>query len=226
MQVVSAGRRTVFHAIRCQVVVAGLVMACRAPQAEPADDHQRGLQAYQRGDVIAAMTALKVGAQAGHAASQNLLAFILDRADFPDEAAPLWQAAANQGDAEAHAGLANLYLTGRGIAKDEKRALQHFSEAAARGHGPSVEVVATAWLKGKLGADAAADPSTANAALLRAAERGHLPSADALAVAYRQGGYGLSPDAAKASEWQSRAATWRQQRTAVASATAASRPKR
>jgi hypothetical protein len=77
-----------------------------------------------------------------------------------------------------------------------------------------------------LGAQAAADPAAASAALLRAGEGGHLPSADALALAYRDGGYGLGPDAAKAAQWQSRAATWRQQRTAVASAAAATKPKR
>jgi TPR repeat protein len=192
-----------------------LIGASSPAPAAPADEHQRGLLAYQRGDVSGAMAALRPLAAAGHAPSQSLLGFILERADFSEQAAPLWRAAAEQGDAEAHAGLANLYLTGRGVAKDEKRALQHFSEAAARGHALAIEVVATAWLKGEMGADAKADPVAARAALTRAAEQGHLPSADALAQAWRLGQYGLQPDAAQAAQWQARAAQWRQQRAAV-----------
>jgi TPR repeat protein len=196
-------------------VLALVVLHPLVCHAAPADDHQRGQLALQRGDVSGAMAALRPAAAAGHAPSQSLLAFILDRADFSEEAAPLWRAAAEQGDAEAHAGLANLYLTGRGVAKDEKRALRHFSEAAARGHGLAIEVVSTAWQKGEMGTDAKADPHSAREALTRAAENGHLPSVDALVKAYQQGGYGLQPDAAQAASWQARAASWRQQRATV-----------
>lgn len=99
----------------------------------PEDDYRRGLQAYQRGDVVAAMGALRPAAGAGHAGAQTLLAFILDRADFADEAARLYRAAADQDVAQAHAALADLYLTGRGLAKDEKQGLAHFSKAASLG---------------------------------------------------------------------------------------------
>lgn len=133
----------------------------------PADDHQRGMLAYRRGDVVGAIAALRPPAQAGHAPSQTLLAFILDRADFADEAARLYQAAASQDDAEGHAGLANAYLTGRGVAKDEKRAWQHFSKAAELGHAPSMEVVANAYAKGQFGL--AVDPDKAQQWRQRAA---------------------------------------------------------
>jgi len=112
--------------------------------AAPVDDHQRGITAYQRGDVVAAMAALRVAAKAGYAPSQSMLAFILDKADFVDEAATLYRAAADQNDAEGHAGLANAYLTGRGVAKDEKQAMTHFSKAAELGHAVSKAVVARA----------------------------------------------------------------------------------
>lgn len=118
-------------------------MCCAAAwaAAAPADDHQRGVLAYQRGDVVAAMAALRPAAQAGHAPSQVLLAFILDRGDFPDEAARLYRQASEQGDAEGHAGLANLLQTGRGIAKDEKAAREHFSKAAALGHAGAAQAL-------------------------------------------------------------------------------------
>ena len=148
---------------RCIVVVAGQVRSVRAGlaawlacgaiavSAAPTDEHARGLQAYHQGDVATAMHLLRAPANAGHAASQTLLAFILDRADFAAEALPLYRAAAQQGDAEAHAGLANLYLQGRGIAKDEKQALAHFSKAAELGHAASVAVLAQAWREGRMG---------------------------------------------------------------------------
>jgi TPR repeat protein len=128
-------------------------------QAAPVDDHQRGLQAWQRGDVASAMRALRPAADAGHVRSQTLLAFILDQAGFADEATRLYQAAAAQGDAEGHAGLAAAYQGGRGIAKDEKQAALHFSKAAELGHVPSMAVLARAYRNGELGL--AADPALA-----------------------------------------------------------------
>jgi TPR repeat protein len=181
-------------------------------QAAPQDDFLRGQLAYHRGDVVGAMAALKPPAQAGHAPSQALLAFILDRADFVDEAARYYRDAAALGDAEGHAGLANAYLTGRGVAKDEKLAVAHFSKAAELGHVPSIDLMATAWSGSLMGLDANADPAAAFAALQRAAEAGHLASIEALARAYRSGGLGLSPDAAEASRWQARAAEQRKLR--------------
>jgi TPR repeat protein len=189
-------------------------------QAAPADDFQRGQLAFHRGDVVGAMSALRPAAQAGHGPSQALLAFILDRADFPDDALALYRDAAAQGEVEGHAGLANAYLTGRGVAKDEKQAAVHFSKAADGGHARAIEAMADAWLKGQWGLDAAADGPAARAALLRAAERGQLPSAEALAVAFAQGRYGLTADNAEAGRWQARVADLRKQRSANAAAKA------
>ena len=140
------------HGQRAAVLAVLLAaLQCAAAPASPEDEHRRGLQAYHRGDVSTAMSLLRGPAAAGHAPAQALLAFILDRADFADEALRLYRAAAAQGDAEAHAGLANLLLTGRGIAKDEKQALEHFSKAAALGHVPAIQVLADAHLKGLMG---------------------------------------------------------------------------
>ena len=196
----------------------GALLACAcAVGAAPVDDYQRGLQAYQRGDVVAAMAALRGAAQAGHAPAQSLLAFILDRADFVEDAARLYRDAAAQDDVEGHAGLANLYLTGRGVAKDEKLALQHFSKAADLGHAASIESLANAYLKRQWGLDPdGRDGAGAVAAWRRAAERGHALSADALARAYQSGGSGLVADPAQAATWQARAAALRKQQAAPA----------
>ena len=197
------------------VTLSTLIWAA-ALQAAPQDEHQRGLLALQRGDVATAMTVLRAPAAAGHAPSQSLLAFMLDRADMSAEAARLWRSAAAQGDAEAHVGLANLNLGGRGVAKDEKQALRHFSEAAALWHAAAIEQLATAWLTGQWGTNAEADPAAAAAAVQRAAQQGHLPSAEALVLAHRSGRFGLVVDEAQASAWQARVSAWRQQRAVAA----------
>jgi hypothetical protein len=182
--------------------------------AAPADDHQRGLLAYHRGDVVGAMSALRPAAKAGHAPSQALLALILDRADFTEEAFALYRDAAAQDDAEGHMGVGNACLTGRGIAKDEKRALLHFSKAADLGHASAIEVVAEAHIKGQFDL-ASAPPDEALAAVRRAADRGHLISIEALAQAYRGGRWGLAADPGQASAWQAKATQLRAQRAAV-----------
>jgi TPR repeat protein len=183
-----------------------------AVAAAPADDHQRGLQAYQRGDVVGAMTALRRAAQAGHAPSQTLLAYILNHAGLSDEAAGLYRDAAAQDDPEAHAGLAALYLTGRGVAKDEKLALAHFSKAADLGHAASVELLANAYVRSQYGLEPQGrDAAAALQAWRRAAQQGHLASAEALARAYQTGQSGVAQDAAQAAAWQARAAELRKQ---------------
>ena len=197
-----------------RIVRAGvLILVVSLAQAAPADDYDRGLQAYRAGDVTTAMTVLRPLAKAGHGPSQSLLAFILENAGFVDESTSLFQLAAAQGDPEGHYGLGNCYLTGRGVAKDEKQALLHFSKAAALGHALSINVVAAAYLQRQMGADAAADPQAAQQALLRAAGQGHLPSADALVEGYRGGRWGLAVDEAQAAQWQAKAAAWRKERT-------------
>jgi TPR repeat protein len=190
-----------------------LLWWCAAVAAAPADDYLRGQQALQRGDVTAAMNALRSAADAGDARSMAVLGSIYEGADFTDEAARLYGKAAALGDMDGHAGLANMYLSGRGIAKDEKLALQHFSKAADLGHAHSVEVVAAAWVNGRMGLDARAHPEEARAAIQRAAEHKHLPSVDALVAGYRQGLYGLPVDPQQMAVWQSRGAEWRKQRS-------------
>jgi TPR repeat protein len=129
--------------LKCSVVT--------AVWAAPEDDHRRGLEAYHRGDVATAMATLRGAANAGHAPSQSLLAFLLDRGDFSEEAAALYRQAAAQNDTEALYALGNFSLTGRGIAKDEKQALAYFSLAAELGHLASMQVLVESHAKGLMG---------------------------------------------------------------------------
>lgn len=200
------------------VSAVALHVASTPAAAGPAEDYQRGLTAYHRGDVTTAIGALRPAAAAGHAPSQALLAFVYERAGEVDRAVPLYRDAAAQGLADAQVRWAEMLLAGQGVAKDEKAAFEQFSKAAAQGHRHAVEVVASAWLKGQWGADERADPATARAAVLRAADGGHLPSAEALAAAYRSGRFGLDLDPAQAARWDTQVSAWRKQRAPAASA--------
>lgn len=202
---------------RAAGTVLGVLMALGRPAAvaAPADDHAAALGAYRRGDVVAAMAALRPAAAAGHAPSQALLGFILERADVVDEAVPLYRRAAAQDDAEAHAALGQLSLSGRGLAKDEKQAMWHFSKAADLGHATAIRIVADGHLSGAAGLGRSeGDPAAARIALQRAAAIDHLPAIDALARAHRDGRFGLGVDAAQAAAWEARAAEVRRQRGA------------
>ena len=203
--------------LRWAALLSAALLLAAAASAAPTDDFKRGEQAYARGDVVGAMAALRPAARAGHAPSQVLLAFILDRADFAEEAFGLYRDAAAQGDPEGHAGLAVAYLSGRGVAKDEKLALQHFSKAAELGHDKSIQVLAEAHVKGDMGL-ARAPAADVLSALRRAADRQYLPAMDALAEAYAGGRWGLTPDAAEAAQWKTRAAELRKQRAKAAAA--------
>lgn len=191
--------------VRC---LAGLLTAwllAGAAGAATEDEYQAGVRAYNRGDVVAAMAAFRAPARAGHAPSQVFLAFILDRADFQDEAFALYRDAAAQDHPEGHAGLALAYQSGRGVAKDEKLALQHFSKAADLGHIKSIEIMAELHLKGD--ARVADLPAAAAlAAVRRAADQHHIASVEGLAEAYRSGRWGLAADPAQAGQWTARAA--------------------
>ncbi len=142
---------TPWRTIRVTWAVVLLQCSAAAVFAAPEDDHRRALEAYHRGDVATAMSTLRAPAKAGHAPSQSLLAFMLDRGDFVDEAAALYRQAAAQDDTDALYALANFHLTGRGVAKDEKQALALFSKAADLGHVPSMQVLADAHAKGLMG---------------------------------------------------------------------------
>lgn len=147
---------TPWRTIRVTWAVVLLQCSAAAVFAAPEDDHRRGLEAYNRGDVATAMSTLRAPAKAGHAPSQSLLAFMLDRGDFVEEAAALYRQAAAQDDPEALYALGNFHLTGRGVAKDEKQAWLLFSKAAELGHAASAQVLADAKSRGLAGGAASA----------------------------------------------------------------------
>jgi TPR repeat protein len=190
-------------------IVAGAAV-CGACEAGPVEDHAAGLQAYRRGDVSNAMTPLRRAADAGHAPSQTLLAFILEAAGVTTEAAALYRRAAEQGDVEAEVALASMLVAGRGGPGDPREAFRLFSRAADRGDPRAIRAVAEIHLRGDrqaLGADAS--DADALAALRRAGVQGHVASVERLVQVYRQGLLGVIPDTAESARWQAQLARLR-----------------
>ncbi len=191
---------------RCAAVLA-LAAAVAAPSlgAGPEEDYASARAAYQRGDVATAMTLLRPGADQGHAPSQTLLAYILEKADFKEEAVAYYARAAEQGYAEAEYGLGVMYAAGAGVGKDEGQAFALFSRAADKGHAAAIAAVAQAYLGNGPGPrPEERDSAKAAQALRRAAENGYAPAIEGLVRAYRHGGFGLAADPAEARRWEER----------------------
>ena len=172
-----------------------LLWQAGAAWAAPEDDFRAGSQAFHSGDVVHAMALLKKSADAGHAASQSLLAYILDKAEFNDEAVDYYRKAAAQGDAEGEFGLGSMYAAGEGVKRDPVEARKWITRAAERGHASAIKVLTVAYIKGELGIDEA-ERGSAEALrwVRRAADSGDVPAMEQLVIAYRTGAYGLVVD--------------------------------
>ena len=176
--------------------------------AGPAEDYAAAFKSYQDGDVVGARPGLRKAAAAGHAKAQVLLAEILDRSEFDEEAVALYRKAAEQGDADGMFGLGVLTAAGEGVAKkDLLEGRRWIRKAAEMGHKQAIGVMAQAYLKGELGLSEA-DLNSAEALrwIELAAQQDYLPAVDALAQAYRSGGpYGLAADGKLAAQYLAQA---------------------
>ena len=168
-------------------------------QAAPEDDFRVGSEAFRRGDVVEAMALLKKPADAGHAPSQALLAYILDKAEFNDEAVGYFRKAAAQGDRDGEFGLGSMYAAGEGVKRDPVEARNWITRAAEKGHANAINALAQAYINGDLGiGEAQRTGPEALRWVRRAADAGFLPAVTNLAQAYRTGGYGLTISAEQA----------------------------
>lgn len=190
----------------------GLLLLCQAGvvRAAPEDDFRAGSEAYRGGDVVQAMAVLKKSADAGHAPSQALLAYILDKAEFNDEAVAYYRKAAAQGDRDGEFGLGSMYVAGDGVKRDLAEALKWITSAAEKGHASAINSLAQAYISGGLGIDG----TQRNAAealrwVRRAADADYLPAIEHLARAYRTGAYGLAVNAEQAETLDAKARTIR-----------------
>jgi len=190
---------------RIPVLLCAFALAAASAWAAPDDDFKAGELAYRRGDMSGAMIALRKAADQGHVRAQTLFAYILDQADFNEEAATYYRRAAGTGDAEGEFGLAGLYALGEGVPRDPGQAVALYQRAAAKGHGGAVAALAQAYISGNLElTPERRDNANAAEIIRQAANLGYDPAAVALARAYRTGDFGIVPDAAEAAKWEAK----------------------
>lgn len=173
--------------------------------AAPEDDYQEGLRAYRTGDMVRAMSTLRKGADAGHAPAQALLGVVLEKADYPQEAAEYYRKAADQGNADGRFGLGMMYITGNGMKQDPGQARPLIVMAADQGHTQAINMLAESAIKGKAGLfRQEIDPKEALAWIRRAADGNYIPALEYLGRAYRQGLLGLAVDVKQAQAFENR----------------------
>jgi TPR repeat protein len=169
-------------------VAAWLLLAAGSVVAGAEEDYQAGLKSFRDGDIVGAMTPLRAAALAEHAKAQALLAEILDRTDFDDDALALYRKSAAQGEPDGMFGLGAMLVSGEGAPKDLTTGRAWILKAAEAGQQQAVNVIAQGYLKSELGyTEAERDTPAALAWVKRAADNGYLPAIDALAAAYAAG---------------------------------------
>jgi len=214
------------HVVWCRALTfAGFMMASTLVAAGPNEDYAAGFKSFQENDVVGAMGPLRAAANAGHAKAQVLLAEILDRSEFDEDAVVLYRKAADQGDPDGMFGLGAMTAAGEGVKKkDPIEGRRWIEKAAEMGHKQAISVMAQAYLKGELGLSEAdrATPAALKWVTL-AAENDYLPAVDALVAAYSSGGsLGVAPNRTLAEQYQAQANKLRN----VGSAKAKKKPRR
>jgi len=189
-------------------LLAGLLVCSGACLAGPEEDYQAGFKSYQAGDVVGAMPGLRKAANAGHAKAQVLLAELLDRAEFDEEAVAYYRKAADQGDADGMFGYGVMVAAGEGVKKkDPLEGRRWIRKAAELGHKQAINVLGQAYLNAELGlAEADRQSREALRWVELAAQNDYLPAVDALAEAYRTGsGLPVAANARLAEEYVAQA---------------------
>ena len=160
--------------------------------AGPQEDYAAGRKAYLAGDVPGAMPALKRAADAGIAPAQSLYGYILDRAEYNEEAASYFRRAAEQGDADGQYGLGVLHAAGEGVARDPATARELFERAGKQGHALATVALSQAFLAGTLGFKTDPADAAGIAWVKKAGELGSIPALKYLAQGYRSGAFGTA----------------------------------
>ena len=157
-------------------------------------DFKAGVDAYDRGDFLAAYEEWLPLARGGDLAAQRNIGHLYRRGQgVPQDAAVAvnwYTRAAEAGLARAQANLATMYLRGEGVRRDERAAAAWFQRAALDGHTVSKF---NRGLRYQQGLGVVADLTKAMAWFRRAAEDDHEKSAKILA-ALRERGISPAPE--------------------------------
>jgi len=123
------------------------VLAFMPTLSTVAQDFDRGLAAYKRGDYGAALQEWRPLAERGSSAAQYRLGIMYAHGVMVEKdykrAREWYEKSARQGDAQAAYELGVLYELGRGVWQDERQAAYWFEQGALGGHVPSQEKLST-----------------------------------------------------------------------------------
>lgn len=175
-----------------------LLSSLYAHAETPEEYVARAEEAFEKADIISAISYYRKAAEAGYIPAQNRLAFLLDHAEENEEAIKWYRIAAEQGNAEAELRLARMYASGDGLAKDYPEAQRLLTSSANKGYAPAIHVIAKAYEDGGIGLRA--DYETARAWLEKGIQQKDIVSIERMAKAYANGELGLRIDRQKAAQ--------------------------
>ena len=183
-------------------IAIGWAFAASAADPDAEAEMQAGLDAWQAGDMIGALSHYHVAAEAGIALAQAKLGYIYDQSNDDEKAVHWYREAAQQFHPDGEFGLGEMYAKGEGVDQDFEVAVEMYMRAAVNGHAQAQRVLANAYEHGTL----AREVSRAEALrwLTLAANSGDINSMQRMASLYTDGGLGITPDPAQAQQWQAR----------------------
>ena len=190
----TAGMRNVIKA-----AIVALVLMLAVPVA--AQDFEAGLEAYERGDYVAALNVYRPLAEQGNAQAQYHLGLMYENghgmAQDNVEALNWYSKAAEQGHASAQNNLGAMYDKGRGVPQDDAEAAKWYTKAAAQG---VIFALNNLGLKYAMGLGVPQDYAHAVKLFRLAAENGDASAQSNLGRAYAEG-LGVGQDYIQALMW-------------------------
>jgi len=129
--------------------------------AETAEEyHEKGMEEYNAISYGQALSIFRKSAEMGYAPSQAMLGTLLDASEDNEEAREWYQRAVDQGNEEAHLGLARMMSIGDGGEVDFPGAVELYKAAAENGSLKAMRILESNFRNGGLGLEA--DPERAN----------------------------------------------------------------
>lgn len=169
-----------------------------SPANTPEENVRLAEQAFDKADIVSAMSYYRKAAEAGYGPAMTRLAYLLDKSEEDEEAITWLKKAVQLGEAEGQFELARMYAYGEGIKQDKKAAFDLFTQSANQQHTPAIRVLALAYENGDLGLRA--DYELAQHWLKRGQLVNDYWSIKRLAQAYRKGDLGLRINKQKAEQ--------------------------
>ena len=178
------------------LMLAGIMFLMFTGSSTASDDAEeyiaKAKAAFIQSDIVNAIHWYRKAAELNNAEAQTRLAYLLDNSEENDEAIIWYKKAVAQGHAEAFYGLGIMYAAGEGVKPDEAKAFELFTQAANKGHAPSIRALVVTYEKGDLGQPI--DYELAVEWLQAGVEVNDLWAITRLARAYQRGELGLRID--------------------------------